>query len=805
MMDLLSDLRISARQLLRAPGFALASILTLGLGIGAVTTLFGLVQGIVLAPLPYPDSDRLVALYSADPPRGAGEVPISLPDLRDWEARSRTVPNMGVYSTLPSHLVLQNDAGARELRTTHVSAGFFSALGVPPLLGRVLSPEDEAGDPRVVVVSHDFWTEVLGADSAAVGRALRLSDADYRVIGVMPPGFGFPAAGMQVWASLAIVPQSSIPTEIRGVRFLDGIGRMADAVTVEQARAELTAIAGALAEEYPDSNGETRGVDVLSLRDVTLGGVEGALFLVFAAVGFVLLVACANVANLVLTRGLGRSKEFAVRMALGAGRGRVVRMLVTDGLLIAGCGGALGASLAWWVTGAIRALNAGILPRIEEVTVGPTVLLFSLGISLVAVMVSGLLPALTSIRMAPASELRAGARAGSSAVGPGTRRGLVAVQFAASVVLLVGAGLLGRSLWHLGSQEIGFEPERALAATLVIPAARYPEREHYLAFHREALERFRSIPGVEAAGSIRTLPTRGTGESWDWEVPGEDPALRVGRPDADVLQITPGLLEALGIALRAGRDLTAEDREETSPVVLVNEAFARVAFPGEEAVGRTIVASSLEWTIVGVTEDVSQRGPQSAPQPTIYLPQEQLSRRAMAFVLRTSGDPNLLAGPLLAQLRAMDPGQAVTEIQTVADAVRDSIARPRFFTFLLTSLTLLTLILTAIGLYGVLSFLVRRRTPELGIRMALGASKQQVARSVLGEGLAPVAAGMIAGLIVATWGAGLTRSLLFGVEPLDLWAFAGAVSILALVAAAATWFPARRAASLDPLTALRSE
>jgi predicted permease len=325
------DLRFTIRQLGRSLGFTTASVLTLGLGIGAATTLFGLVNGILLAPLPYPAPDRLVTLQSADPPRDVRLVPVSLPDVRDWAARSRTVTRIGVYSTLPSHLVLQSDAGARELRTTHVSSGFFPTLGVGPAAGRVIAEEDESGDARVVVVSHGFWQDQLGSDPAAVGRTLRLSDADFRIIGVMPPGFAFPEPDVEVWTPLAVVPESSIPMEIRGVRFLEAIGRMGAGVTESQAREELSSIAAALAQEYPDSNSEMRGVDVIPLREATVGGVERALFLVFAAVGFVLVVACVNVANLVLTRSLGRTKEFAVRMSIGAGRGQLLRMLVSEG------------------------------------------------------------------------------------------------------------------------------------------------------------------------------------------------------------------------------------------------------------------------------------------------------------------------------------------------------------------------------------------------------------------------------------------------------------------------------------------
>jgi predicted permease len=621
----------------------------------------------------------------------------------------------------------------------------------------------------------------------------------------MPAAFAFPEVGMEVWTPLAIVPQSSIPTEIRGVRFLEGIGRMGPGVTPEQARSELSSIAAALAEEYPESNEEIRGVDVLPLKDATVSGVARSLLLVFAAVGFVLVVACANVANLVLTRGLGRTREFAVRIALGAGRARLIRMLVTDSLVLGVLGGAAGTLIALWATGAIKTLNAGVLPRIEEVGVSPEVLLFATLVSLLTVVASGLLPALTSVRLHPANELRAGSRTGSYSVAPGTRRALIAAQFAASVVLLVGAGLLGRSLWHLQTLDVGFEPEGALSASLVIATSRYPEQEDYLAFHREALDRFRAIPGVEAVGSIRVLPTLGTGESWDWELPGEDPAVREGRESADVLQLSPGLLRAMRIPLVAGRDFTDEDREDAVGVVLVNETFARTAFPGEEAVGRTIRSSSLDWTIVGVTGDVLQRGPQSPPRATIYLAQEQLSRRGMAFVLRGSGDPQALVAPLLGQLREIDPGQALTQIQTLADAVDSSIARPRFFALFLGALATLTVVLTAIGLYGVLAFLVRKRTSEIGIRMALGATGREVARVALGEGVGPVLAGTVLGVLIAVAGAGVTRAVLFGIEPLDPWTFVAAVLLLLLVAALATWIPARRAASLDPLTALRSE
>jgi predicted permease len=801
---LIQDLRYAFRQLVKHPGFTLVAVLTLALGIGATTALFTVINGVLVRPLPYPNPDQLLLLYSAYPDRGSNRGTLSRPDFDDWARRSRTIERMGLYTTLPGNLVLSDQEGAREVRTAHVSWGLLSTLGTGPALGRVFREDDETGNPFVVVLSHGFWLRQFGGDSSVVGRTVTLSDKSFQVIGVMPQGFGFPDPNVEAWALLAIIPPENIPMQLRGVRFLRAVGRLARGATPDQARQDLSAIALALSHEYPEPNEGLEAADVRPLRDAVVGNVEMALLILFGAVGLVLLIASANVASLLLARGIARHRELAVRTALGASRRRVVRLLVTESAVLGVLGGVAGCVLAFWGVEVILARSAGIIPRVGEVSPDGRVLAFALAVTLFTVLLFGLLPAWAVARADPARQLgEAGGDRGTTRLR--ARGGLVAAEVAVAVVLLIGAGLLVRSLWTLSDVNPGFRPDGALALTLTIPTSRYPARADFLGQHDRLLARFRAIPGVEVAGSIRYLPMRGVGETAGWEVPGAPAGQRSERRTAESLQVTPDLFRALGVPLLAGRPVSAEDVDDAPPVIVVSETLARQAFPGQNAVGRIVHVYGETVTIVGVVGDVHQRALETAPTPTIYVPLRQVPRRAMTFVLRTDGNPLTLAAAAERAVHEVDPGQAISEMTPLDAVVGDSIARPRFFTLLLSLFAVLAVALAAVGIYGVLAFAVRQRTRELGIRMALGADRRETLLLVVRQGMRPAGLGLVVGFVAAVGLSHLMRGLLFEIRPLDPITYGVGVVLLSGVALAACWIPGTRAMRVDPMEALRHE
>jgi predicted permease len=799
----MSDLRFAFRRSLKNPGFTTTAVLTLALGIGATTALFTVVNGVLIRPLPYPEPDRLVQLYSARPERGANRGSLSVPDFRDWSERSGTIERMGLYLRL-SDLVLMDDRGARELTTTYVSAGFLPTLGVEPALGRAFREEDETGDSRVLVLSHGFWTRQFGGDPSVVGRAITVSDRQFQVIGVMPEGFGFPAADVEVWCLLSIVPQTSVPWEFRGVRFARAIGRLAPGATPDQAREDLSAIADQLSEDHPETNEGLTAANVMPLRESLVGDVRTALLVLFGAVGLVLAIACVNVANLLLARGIVRGREIAMRGAMGASRWRLVRMLLAESLVLGLAGGVTGCVIGFWGVQAILGLSAGVIPRLGEIGVDGGVLTFALGVSLLVVLAFGLLPAVAAAR-SPAARLTAGdARVTSRFTAHG---GLVAAEAALALVLLVGVGLLVKSLVLLSSVDPGFRADGALAVTLVIPQTRYPTRQEYLGVHDQLLDRLGRLPGVQAIGSIRHFPLRGSGEQTSWELPewgGVPPARRA---QADVIQVTPDLFRALGVPLVRGRSVAGADRPGDPLALVVNQRFVQEAFGDGEPLGRTVLVSGMgaEGVVVGVVGDVRHHDLRSPAAATIYLPIQQIPRRAMTFVLRVMGEPLALAGAVERAIHEVDPGQAISEIVPGEAVIGETVARPAFFTLLLGIFGVLAVMLAAIGVYGVLMFTVRQRTREIGIRMALGADQLRTRRLVVRHGMTPVAFGIGAGLLAAFALTRLMRGMLFEVQPLDLGAFAAATACVILVAVAACWIPAHRATRVDPMEALRWE
>lgn len=795
-------LRQATRGLLRRPRYTIPALLTLTLGIGATTAVFSVLYGVILRPLPYGDPDRIVEVFPADPVAGDRFASFSLPDVRDWAARSRTLAALGAYTTLPSDRILTGGGEAVELETAYVTPGFFEALGVVPELGRYVTAEDDAGDNRVVVASHAFWMSRLGGDPAAVGRTLTLDGEPYVILGVMPSSFDFPSAGIEVWVPLSVIPESSIPVEIRAVRFLNAVGRLRESVDVDGARAELSSIARSLAGEYPDSNERLTSATVRSLHEGIVGDVRTALFVLAGASALVLLLVCANLANLALARESQRGPELAVRAALGASRRHRIGLVVTESLLLSVAGAVPGLAIAFWGTQLLISRSGGSIPRAHVVGADWRIAVFALVVSVLTGLGFSILPALRAGRAQLAERLT---RAGRGAVSPRVKGALVVSQVALSVVLLIGAALLVQSLLRLSRTDPGFDADRLVVVEMTFPASRFPERPDYLRRYDETLEALAAIPGVTAAGTIRRFPFRGGGEGIHWTVPGVTPAGEDGTA-AELIQVSPGLFDAMGIGIVDGSGFASNAGRDGRDVAVVSETLARQAFGTGRAVGRQLVLEGdYPVEIVGVVEDVRQTALDRAGAGMVYVPQYWSPRRGAAFVLRTAGDPGGVLRAVPGAVRAQDPDQPITMLSTGLEIVGGQVARPRFFTLLLAVFAGLSIALSAVGVYGVVAAGVAQRRREIGIRMAVGASAPSVLRLIVGQGMVPVVIGLAAGIVGSFAGARVLDSLLFGTGSHDPATYAGVLTILAVVGALACYVPARSASSTDPIEALSPE
>jgi predicted permease len=808
MEQLVYDLRYALRGLRRSPAFTAIVILTLGLGIGVNTALFSVVQAVLLRALPYPEPDRLVRAWSAWPERGNRTGTVSPQDLEDWRRRNKAFEQLAAFPALGlSDRVLTGGEQPESLATSLVTEGFFETLGVRPLLGRTLQPQDqEEGRNRVVVLSHRFWQTRLGGDPAVVGTTLRLDGELYAVLGVMPSGFGFPDPAAEMWAPLSLIPESGVPRR-RDVRWLSVIGRLKPGVTPQQAQAELTSLALALEQEYPDSNEGVRAATVSTLHAQMVGDVRPGLLGLFAAVGLVLLISCANVANLLLVRSEGRRREIAVRQALGAGRWDLGRQVLTESLVLALLGGAAGLVLAAWGGGAVLALAPGDIPRLHEAQLDPAVLAFTLGVSGLTGVLFGFAPLLRAGSLDLAGALKEEGLATTAGRGARRLRGaLVVAQVALVAVLAVGAGLTLRSLARLQRVDPGFDPQGVLCLGVHAPDYKYPESEQIAALYEALRERLASVPGVLSVAAVRPLAL-GAGNFGGeriglWPAGTPEPTAD-DMPTADLRFVTPGSFRTLGIPLLQGRDLGPQDRRDAPLAVVANASLARRFWPEGEAVGGRLRIGRGEALVVGVAGDVRQTRLDAEPFPAVYAAHAQATRRGMTVVVRTAVPPLDLLGALQRAVWEVDPDQPITDIASMQAVVADALGPPRFATQLLGFFAGLALVLAGIGIYGVLSYTVSQRTQEIGIRMALGAGRSEVLRLVVGQGLGLALSGVALGLIAA---AGLSRwlaSLLFEVRPLDPPTFAGVAVGLLGAAVLASLVPARRATRLDPVAALR--
>ena len=813
MNTFLLDLRYGLRMLIQSPGFTAIAVLTLALGIGANTALFSVVKGVLLNPLAYPQSGELVGIYEKTP--GYDKAPIEYLNFLDWQRNSRSFESMAAYRHEDYDLIGTGEA--ENLSGYMISAGFFNTLRVAPILGRTFRPDDDqVGAAPVVILSGGFWKRKFGASPDVVGKPIILNGTAYTIVGVIPEGFNFYGNMRDVYTPIGqwkdpLFRDRRISVSARS------FGRLNAGVTLSRASAEMDAIARNLAAAYPEAD-TGKGITLVSMKEDQVGNVEPLLFVLLASVGFVLLIACANVANLLLARAAGRSREFAIRAALGASRARVIRQLLTESILLAGLGGVLGLALALWGTKAILKALPAALPRANEVSIDPTVLIFTMALSLFAGIIFGLAPALKAI---PASLQQVMNQSGRGSTGfrqrlQGT---FVAAEVAMALVLLVGAGLMLRTLEALWRVNPGFNPSHAITFGLSLAATPTTSSAETRARLRYFDEKMRSIPGVQAVSVTLGSRPMVHDSSLPFWVEGEPkPANDNDMHEAMFFLVEAGFQQAMGITLEGGRFITPQDNEHEPVVIDIDDSFARTYFPNQDPIGRRVNLTqfNVQAEIVGVVGHVKQWGldadPQGSIQAQFFYPFMQLPEKLMplvakgvAVVLRTQGDPTAVMAEVRQTVHEIDPREVISDVRTMDEVVNSSFAARRLAMILLGIFAVLALALACVGIYGVISYLVGQRTHEIGIRMALGAQRRDILNLVLQEGAKMATVGAVIGIVASL---GLTRLItkqLFGVSAHDPFTYAGVGGLLMLVAIAACYFPARRAARVDPMMSLRRE
>jgi predicted permease len=794
--ELRQDAGYAVRALRTSPAFTLTALLTLALGVGANAAIFSVIRAVLLEPLPFADADRIVRVYHENPSNGLAKGTISEPDFLDWRRSSRMAETMGGFWYVDglSGIDLTGTGNPERLSSTLVTDGFFETLGTRPLFGRTLVADDHVpGRNRVVVISHGLWTRRFGGDPSIVGSAVTLNQEAFEVVGVMPAAFTYPAGRrIDAWIPLSYFGPDQIG-RVRAARFLAVIARLQPGVTEPQLGDELSAISERLSREYPENAGWT-SVSTAPIGEAIVGEVRKPLLVLMAAVGMLLLIACVNIAGLLLARTSARQTELAVRAALGAGRGRIARQLVTESLTLALAGGALGVVLGVAAVRAFSAWGAIDLPRPGAIRVDGVVLAFTAGLSIASGLIFGVFPAFRSSTNLEQS-LRAGSRGSTGGTGQRLRSALVVVEVGLAVVLVAGAALTAKSLARLLAVDPGFRSSNALVVNISVPSV-----QHYMA----TLDAIRRMPGVEAAGSIRDLPLQGNGELIRPQIAGR-PTPPGGSPMVQRHHVSTDYFKAMGIALRAGRSFEPVDRAGSQMTVMVNETFARQTWPGEEAVGKALRFGQTEIPVIGVVADVRQGGLSEAVEPAIYVHVLQQFRSRMSIVVRTSGDPLRDAEAVRRVIWSTNPSQTITNVTTLDAVVGRAVARPRLLAWLLGVFGIIGLTLGALGIFGVLAFAVSQRRREIGVRMALGASPRAVLQWILAKGMLLAVVGVVTGVAGAAILTRWMESVLFEIEPSDPWTFAQVIIVLLGAAALASWLPARRALAIDPMTALRCD
>jgi len=807
-MDTLwQDVRFAARSLGKHRLFTLVAVLTLALGIGANTAIFSVVDAVLIRQLPYADAGRLYTIWTAPTATPSDQHPASLPDVRDWQAANTGFSGIAAYGF--NRVQLSGPEGSEPIRAVLGTATLFDVLRATPVLGRVPRPSDDR--LPVVAISYRIWMRHFGGDRSVIGRTVDLGGDPFTVIGVMPPGFHFPTPDIDAWTSLYGIYKTSGRGGVgdwidnRGLFGYLVVGRLAPGSTPAGASAALNRVQAQLARTYPASD---KGVVIHleSLRDQTVGGVARLLWVMLGAAGFVLLLACANVAHLALARATERAREMAVRRALGAPRRRLVRQLITESLVLAAAGGLAGVLLATWAVAVLVKLSPPDIPRIENVGVNGQVMAYAAAVSVLTGALFGLAPALASWRQDPQIAMRDQGRGLTGGRHSGRLRSwLVAAETALALMLLVGAGLMVRSFEKLTHADPGFDPHGVLAFGALFDLDRYADVSKQAATMDELLARFRAIPGVTSAGAGTSLPPSHVQESQVYTVVGRQAPDPGHVPNAWFVPATPGYLATLGIPVTSGRDFTTADDPHAPLVMIVNRELVRRAFPKQDPLGQQLNVGGVIRTIVGVTGDPTFNGIGSPPAPAVFVPYAQAPFPGVWFAVRTRGAPAQLAGAVRNAFHAVDPQLDPISMEPMEAMMGDEFIRPRFQTWLLATFGTLAMVLAAIGIYGVVAYGVVQRTGELGLRLALGAPTRHVLGMVVRQGMLPVVIGLAAGIVGSVALSRLMTGLLYGITATDRPTFAVVAAVLAVVALAAAYLPARRAARVDPLVALRAD
>jgi putative ABC transport system permease protein len=805
METLFQDLRYSFRMLAKKPAFTAIVVFVMALGIGATTAIFSVVNAIVLRPLPYQNPDRLVMVWMDNRKLGIDQDWHSYPNYLDYRDHNQTFETIAAFNNRSFNLTGIGEP--ERVLAVWSTANLFPLLGVAPAHGRTFNEEEETpGKDRVAVISDGLWKRRFGGDPGILNQPIQLNEQSVQVIGIMPPGFHFPQKDTEMWVPIALNERQRAA---RNSISYKAIGQLKPGVTLAQARADMSAIAASLVERFPDQAGY--GANLVALHEQVVGNVRVALWVMLAAVGFVLLIACANVANLLLAQAAVREREIAIRTALGASRWRIVFQLLTESSVLALVSGGLGLLVAWWGLKALISLSPADIPRLDQVHISTGVLGFTLGVSVLTGLIFGLVPALQASKLDLAESLKEGGRGSTTGMhGSRVRNLLVIAEVALSIVLLIGAGLMIKSFINLQHFNLGFNPERLLTLQVSLAGSKYRDGNQAANFYKQVLERVANTPGVESVGAISTIFLSKTPNSTNFTIENRPPV-----PDAENIEVpldavSLNYFRTMGIPLLAGRDFDERDVDGTLPVGIINDTFARRFFPNEDPVGKRYVygrpAPDNPWiTIVGIVGDMRRTGFDSEVRPETFLPHGQFRARSMTMVVRASGNPTNLAGTIRNQIWEVDKDQPISQIRTMQETLGEMMAQRRFNMLLIGIFAAVALILASVGIYGVISYAVTQRAHELGVRMALGAQPRDVLKLILGQGMLLALIGVVIGIVASLALTRFMATLLYGVSATDPLIFALIGATLSGTALVACFVPALRATKTDPMIALRQE
>jgi putative ABC transport system permease protein len=804
MQTLLQDLRYSVRTFLRKPGFTAVAVVTLALGIGANTAIFSVINAVLLRSLAFEEPERLVKVWANTDRYPKDKVQTSPPNFRDWSEQNHSFSNIAAYLEFAFNITGSGEP--ERVPGAAASAALFPTLGISPALGRAFTTdEDKPGNDNVVVLSHALWQRRFAGDPGVLGQTIAIDGNSVTIIGVMPEGFRYPSKETEVWIPLALDPQSTARMSF----FLDVIARLKPGVSLDEAQADMSTVSARLEQQYPKTN-TGWGVNLVPLHEEMVGEIRPILLILMGVVGFVLLIACANVVNLLLVRAVSRQREIAIRSALGASRRRIVRQLLTESVTLSLAGGALGLFIAAWGVDLLLALSLETIPRAEEVGLDISVLAFTFGVSVLTGIVFGVAPALQGSRLDLTTSLKESGR-GATGSRHRLRSALIVAEIAIALVLLTGGGLLLKSFIRLQQVNPGFDARDVILAEVALPTGKYKDEAQWRSFYEQALDRIAALPAIESAGATSSIPLRGHDNRQLFYIEGRPSGGPQDYTGASYRVITPGYFRALSIPVLQGRDFTSQDRDHTQGVVIINAAYQRRFFPGEDPLGKRLKmgrgpdSGSPYLTVIGVVADIKHTGLNKEAAPEMYLSYLQSPEFLMTLAVKSFEQKEAVLAAIRGELAAIDPDQPLSKVALFEQLLSDSVASQRFNTLLLGLFAALALALATVGIYGVMSYSAAQRTQEIGIRIALGAQSKDILKLIVGQGLALMVAGVVVGLAASFALTRLLESFLFGISATDAVTFAAVSLLLSAVTLLACYIPARRATKVDPMVALRYE